>query len=146
MLNRVVQHFGPCLNLAAATTPLTTVFQRGQSISLQGTEEIDVPIQAMFDAATTASGIDFAILISDDGINFDAVMSTQMDLSVSPASQVATTAIHTLSVNPGNAVRTRLQTLDHRDAQFFAIAARLSNATTPKAGDAATAQLNYSLF
>jgi hypothetical protein len=139
MLNRIVQHFGQCLSLAAASTPLTNVFQRGQSIALQGVEEIDVPVQAAFDGASTATGIDFEVLVSDDNINFDPIQTTQMDTG-------ATGVVHTLAVSLGNTVRARLQTLDFRDAQYLAIAARLSNATTPKAGDAATAQLNYSMF
>lgn len=139
MLTRIVTPFGPCLTLNAGTTPLTTNFQRGTSIRLQGTEEIDVPIQAAFDGASTATGIDFQLLVSDDNVNFDPIQSTRMDTG-------ATAAFHTLAVALGTTVRTRLQTLDYRDSVYLAVAARLSNATTPKAGDAANAQLNFGMF
>jgi hypothetical protein len=139
MAKREVISYGQMLSIVG--TSLTTSFQGGTAIALMGAEELDVELLATFDAATTLTNLIFQFQVSDDGTNWEPLATVQ-------ASTGTYTTTATVSAAAGTTVRDRVQISDasvmtFRNAKMCRIAVKTTGAS--KSGDAATAQLKYSV-
>jgi hypothetical protein len=111
---------------------------QGAQLQLQATDDLDAAIVGVFDATTVLTGLDYQIVTSEDGVNWDAIQTTRSDTG-------ATQATHTLVAQAGGTVHARLQTNSHRTAAFVAIQVRASAGSgAAKAGDSAASTAKYS--
>lgn len=139
MPQREVISYGQCLSIVG--TNITTAFQGGSAIALQGAEELDVELLATFDASTTQTNQIFQLQLSDDGTNWEPLAAVQ-------ASTAAYTATATITAVSGTTQRDRLQVsaasvMTFRNAKYFRVAIKGTGAS--KSGDAASANLKYSV-
>lgn len=140
MFQKITTHFGQWLSIIG--TAITTSFQGGTSVALEGCEEIDAQIIASFDAATTITTMDFQLQVSDDGTTWDPVASIK-------GSTGAVGITQSISASAGQTVRDRLQISQaalttFRAAKYARIAVKSTGAS--KSGDSASSNLNFNSY
>lgn len=141
-LNRIVQHYGQCLSIAGAS--LTSSYQGGTAIALEGTEEVEVVIVGVGGNGSAGGAMNFRITESDDLVNWDPVAS----LSLSASGGTTPAVDHALTIAANTTVRDRLQVLGmsaptHRMAKYMRVEVKF--ASVPVAGDSGTASLNFDI-
>ena len=135
MLARASQNVGQCLNVSG--TNLSTTFQGGTAMSLEGTEEVTAEIFFTGAVSTGVTTAIFRLAVSNDGINWDPIPSTPDSTGIQASSL-------SISVSAGAIFRDCLRSESHREFKYTRVEAKIVGAAT--AGDVATANMNFSEY
>jgi hypothetical protein len=128
--------------LSIAGANLSTSYQGGPWLALQGIEELEAVCNAAFDATTNLTSMSFRLVMSDDKTNIDPIAT--IDGTIASATIIVD---HQLTASAGNSVRARLQVTwaalqVTRLAKYVRIEVKVAGGAL-KSGDIATASLNY---
>ncbi len=130
--------------LSLTGSQLASSYTLGNWVSLSGTDELEAVCIATFDAATTLTSISFRLVMSEDQVNVDPLVT------LDPTSTSAAAIDHVLNASAGNAVRARLQVAPAslqlaRFAKYLGVQAKYTGGS-PRSGDIASSTYRASVI
>lgn len=138
----LIYEYGQWLSIVG--TALTTSYQGGNAVALQGTDAVEARIVATADGASNIGSFDYQLQVSNDNVSWDPVMSYRVGTG-------ATAVTHSMSPAAGATLADRLQLgesgqfASHRKAKYTRIAAKTTGGSV-RAGDQVSSTMTFTHF